>query len=646
MSETREDEVWQELHLPEVAKEIAAGHSIRETDSDTGRGSSDETPEARQEANLRAELEQLPRVELSELGVVPAPRDELVVLGQLGKGGMGIVERARQRSLGREVAIKRVRRDKKRVRTALKLLDEARVAGSLEHPNIIPIHALAADVHGDPILVMKRVEGVRWSELLKNAQHPHWKKIDGDRLRFHLETLAQVCRALELAHSRGFVHRDIKPENVMVGDYGEVYLLDWELALELIDGQAVGEQRGMRVVGTPAYMAPEMINQRPITARTDVYLLGATLHVVLAGRPRHKGERFFDLAVQIHASDPVAFDDKVPKELAAICNRATARDPAERYPTARAFREAITGYLEHRASAALSGEAAERLLRLEALLAEAKRSAAQEVEARKLAVECRFGFTQALDMWAGNAEALRGRARALQHTITLEIESRHEDAARAALAELREVEEGPAVSALAGRVDILGAELKAERKQVAELKSFAHERDVRVQSRVRGKQLLVLAIIALLVGVGVAVARRVFGVELTYAIMLPTGVLPPVVSGSLLVFSRIRNQAVNRKLIFAFVTMTSAAGIVRWIAWRAGVSPYAALAFELLANASGAIITATFVDRRLLRPAAMCAACALAATVLFDWTVELTIAGTLGGLAWAALIWLRSEEIN
>ena len=107
------------------------------------------------------------------------------------------------------------------------LIREARVMGSLEHPNLVPVHAVGIDSAGEPILVMKRIEGVSWRQLLAEAAHPAWTPLlagHGDLLRAHVEILTQLCRALAFAHEHGVVHRDLKPENVMVGRHGEVYL--------------------------------------------------------------------------------------------------------------------------------------------------------------------------------------------------------------------------------------------------------------------------------------------------------------------------------------------------------------------------------------------------------------------------------------
>ena len=170
---------------------------------------------------------------------------------ELGRGGMGVVNLAWQASLERDVAIKQVRRD-----ASVGLLREARIMGALEHPNIIPVHALGLDRDGRPVMVMKRVSGVVLHELLADPTHGHWDKIlAADPLSRKVRVLMEVCQALHFAHARGVLHRDVKPDNVMVCNFGEVYLLDWGVAAHLGEG---GQLTTGAVVGTPAYMAPEM----------------------------------------------------------------------------------------------------------------------------------------------------------------------------------------------------------------------------------------------------------------------------------------------------------------------------------------------------------------------------------------------------
>jgi len=205
----------------------------------------------------------------------------------LGAGGMGMVRAALQESLGREVAVKALRSEGATPHKMLRLLREAWVTGALEHPNIIPVHALHLDESGAPQVVLKKIEGRPWSDFLAE---PELLPGDGDPLGWHLGVLRSVCNALAFAHSRGIVHRDVKPENVMVGAFGEVYLADWGIALAFDESASPRVPRAREnemLAGTPCYMAPEMARGAPADPRTDVYLLGATLFEVLAGkRPR------------------------------------------------------------------------------------------------------------------------------------------------------------------------------------------------------------------------------------------------------------------------------------------------------------------------------------------------------------------------
>ncbi len=145
----------------------------------------------------------------------------------LAQGGMGRVFLASQRSLHREVAVKTVRPELATEARCRHLLEESMITGSLEHPNIIPVHTLGVDDAGRPFLVMKRAEGVSWGALIDDPSHPAWERLavlDDDKLGAHVDILRSVCNAVIFAHRHGIVHRDIKPENVMVGELGEVYL--------------------------------------------------------------------------------------------------------------------------------------------------------------------------------------------------------------------------------------------------------------------------------------------------------------------------------------------------------------------------------------------------------------------------------------
>ncbi|MEE2756030.1 MAG: serine/threonine-protein kinase [Myxococcota bacterium] len=264
-------------------------------------------------------------------------KTELVERELLGEGGMAVVYLADQTIPPRQVAVKRLRENT--VERAQNLFSEALLTGALEHPNIIPVHSIRVDPIKGPEVVLKRVEGISLSEAYSE---------DGASeagLRRLLPKLLQVCNALEYAHARNIYHRDIKAENIMLGQYGEVYLLDWGIAID--KNAERGVNRG--TVGTPHYIAPEMLSGEPdkVDARTDVYLLGATLHFLLTGEPRHNAPTTLSAAVMASQSKPAAYPGSVFPELGLLANRACALDPDDRPQTVSEFRHAVEDCLTH-----------------------------------------------------------------------------------------------------------------------------------------------------------------------------------------------------------------------------------------------------------------------------------------------------------
>ncbi len=399
---------------------------------------------------------------------------DLQLLGLLGSGGMGAVYAAQQRTLERDVAVKRPLTPDATPEVRAALLGEARTMGALEHPNIVPVHALGCDAAGQPLFVMKRIEGVSWRDLLRDAHHPMWERLGsakGRGLGFHVEILMQVSNALHFAHSRGVVHRDVKPENVMIGAFGEVYLLDWGIARTIGDGAPAA------IVGTPTHMAPEML-LAPGSAdeRTDVYLLGATLHELLVGRPLHQGASLAEVFHAILSGERVSYGDTVPGDLAALASAATSPERAERPPSCAAFRDALSAYVAHRASRELAASASSKLEDVEARL-RARPADLASVEIGVLLAESRFGFEQSLREWRENDVAERGLVRSLGHAIDRELGQRNAVAARALVSALPSPDR-----LIEARVAELEKDLEAARVREAAQAERARELDASVSA--------------------------------------------------------------------------------------------------------------------------------------------------------------------
>jgi tRNA A-37 threonylcarbamoyl transferase component Bud32/tetratricopeptide (TPR) repeat protein len=267
----------------------------------------------------------------------PISHDHYVVGAQIAEGGMGRVLRARDRRLGRDVALKEATSPE----LAARLEREARLAAHLHHPSIVTVHEAGVWPTGEPFFAMELVSGRALDQVIAEA------RTMAQRLALLPHVLA-TADALAYAHAHGVIHRDLKPGNVMVGEFGETVVIDWGLAKELAapddDAATDGARRPAEtqhgaLIGTPEYMAPEQARGEPVDQRADVFAIGALLFHLLAGRPPFEGSTRDDVLDRAADGKLARLPAEAPPDLVAIVHKAMARAPAARYPSARELAE-------------------------------------------------------------------------------------------------------------------------------------------------------------------------------------------------------------------------------------------------------------------------------------------------------------------
>jgi len=306
-----------------------------------------------------------------------APRDgtgappRFTVVRPHARGGLGAVHVARDRELNREVALKQIQeRHADDPASRARFIFEAEVTGALEHPGIVPVYSLGADVNGRPYYAMRFIRGDTFSDAIVAFHSPEAKAADAGARVLHLRKLLRqfidVCNAIDYAHGRGVVHRDLKPANIIVGQHGETLVVDWGLA-KAVGRSDPGAASSERVIlpssgsgsaetiegsalGTPSFMSPEQAlgHLDRLGPASDVYSLGATLYCLLTGTPPFVGDNV--LAVLDKARNggfvpPRRVERSIPLTLEAVVLKAMARDPLERYRTARALADDIERWM-------------------------------------------------------------------------------------------------------------------------------------------------------------------------------------------------------------------------------------------------------------------------------------------------------------
>ena len=291
------------------------------------------------------------------------------VIGRIGRGGMATVYLARDRELGREVAVKVPHGADREPAESTRLLQEARILASLEHPGIVPVHDVGTLPDGRVFYVMKRVQGTRLDE------HARLTPSLAERLRLFL----RIGEAVSFAHAHGVIHRDLKPENVMVGSFGEVLVMDWGVArvrgmpgipaaaLSALPAAPTDTAPGT-VLGTPGYMAPEQAvgDLDLIDARTDVYALGGILYFLLTNRPPLLAGGGGASGGEQARQPPRRHVPSLPRPLEAICLKALSDQPADRYPSVERLGADVARFLERLPVEAYAEGALERAVRVAA----------------------------------------------------------------------------------------------------------------------------------------------------------------------------------------------------------------------------------------------------------------------------------------
>jgi len=506
----------------------------------------------------------------------------------LGSGGMARVYSAMQTHLGREVAVKMLP-ERSDAWARRKLVQEARITGFLEHPGIVPVHDLIEDEQGELQVVLKRIEGQSWLRFISRPEEVR-SRFQLEPLDWHVTVAIAVCHPLELAHERGVVHRDIKPANVMVGRFGEVYLLDWGVAGTLApDPAALLPSLGdAPFAGTLSCMAPEQVvaDVTRIGPSTDTYLLGSTLFHALYGAPP-----FALLGLEERRANPNArarFPEKsdVPGELVSIVERALEPEPRARFATAKELRGALERYQRN-------GDARRLAARALSDADEARRAWGQGDRAagEQAAANAEFGFRAALELRPDDAAVQRQRSQLATDRVRFAVQ-RGEPAAASWLLAAHSAPPATLVHEVVKAVE-------GERSERERLESLARDADRRTGLRTK-RIMLALFGLAWLTFWGWA------------ALWPPSSALPMSaflggcivfgVAGSVVSRRELLEHRLNREMMLCQLAMALAGATLGLLAGPLGLSVPTVLVLMMLTFGLGMGAIAAIVEPTSLAP--------------------------------------------
>ncbi len=323
----------------------------------------------------------LPRIDLTgEVPTVASPsRHRFEELERLGQGGMGEVVLAQDHDIERTVAVKRLPAGSE-LDLVVRFVDEIRTVGQLDHPNIVPVHDVGIDDAGRYYFVMKHLRGQTLEALIEKLKAGDAQAHQAYPFEVRLQIFLGVLNAIDCAHRQGFIHRDLKPANIMVGSFGEVTVMDWGLAkrvhhaeqpLSLVrEGPAAAKTMVGMVIGTPLYMSPEQTTGAVLDERSDLYSLTVLFHELLSLTHYLEGrEAIPEILKGVQTVTPEtqgirtsAFQPYVPAELGWYVQKGFAKDPAQRYETAKEMIDELQRIIQGRLRVRCSRTMAKRML--------------------------------------------------------------------------------------------------------------------------------------------------------------------------------------------------------------------------------------------------------------------------------------------